>query len=75
HHRQARFARQLNRLLFTCFAPRDMRHVFERFYRLPPDLIERFYALRLTPLDRARILLGRPPRGFSLTHAFSGATP
>lgn len=74
HRGQARFARQLNRLLFTGFAPDAMHHVFERFYLLPADLIHRFYALTLGPVDRARILIGRPPRGFSLARALS-ATP
>jgi lycopene beta-cyclase len=46
--------------------------VFERFYGLPEPLIHRFYALSLSRLDRARILIGRPPRGFSLGHAMTG---
>lgn len=71
HRSQARYAQVLNRLLFHCFAPEQMRNVFERFYRLPEALIHRFYALTLTPLDRARILVGRPPRGLSLARAFS----
>lgn len=62
----ARHARFLNRLLFRWFAPSDRVHVLERFYRLPAPAISRFYALRATWLDRARILVGRPPRGFSL---------
>jgi lycopene beta-cyclase len=74
HRRQARYAEQLNRLLFTAFPPDAMWNVFERFYRLPEALIQRFYALSLTPLDRARILIGRPPHGFSLTRALSGAS-
>lgn len=69
HLRQASFARQLNRLLFTGFAPGSMRNVFERFYALPEDVIARFYGLRTSALDRARILLGRPPEGFSLVDA------
>jgi len=52
-----------------------MCHVFERFYGLPDALVHRFYALELTAFDRARILVGRPPRGFSFAHALSGATP
>ena len=32
-----------------------------RFHRLSAPLIQRFYAGRLTVLDRARILSGRPP--------------
>jgi lycopene beta-cyclase len=62
----ARHARFLNRLLFRWFAPRDRVHVLERFYRSPAPAIARFYALRATWFDRARILVGRPPRGFSL---------
>jgi len=34
-----------------------------RFYRLPEPTIARFYASRSTRWDRARMLLGRPPRG------------
>jgi lycopene beta-cyclase len=50
-----------------------MWRVFERFYRLPEDLIERFYALSLSLPDRARILVGRPPRGFSIARALASA--
>jgi lycopene beta-cyclase len=73
HMRQARYARELNRLLFNCFAPEEMWNVFARFYRLPEPLIARFYALALTRWDQARILLGRPPRGFSLAHALNAS--
>src|SRR4029077_5388226 len=59
HRTQVSYALQLNRLLFSGFAESDMWRVFERFYRLPEDLIERFYALSLSLPDRARILLGR----------------
>ena len=72
HAGQARYAEQLNRLLFHAFAPADMWHVFERFYRMPDPLIHRFYALALTPIDRARILSGRPPRGINLFAALAG---
>jgi lycopene beta-cyclase len=71
HKEQARYAKRLNALLFHAFAPEDMWNVFARFYRLPDALIERFYALQLTPLDRARILIGKPPKGFSLTQVIS----
>jgi lycopene beta-cyclase len=64
--RQARFCLLLNRLLFSAFAPEQRRHVLERFYRLPESTIRRFYALETSASDRARILCGRPPRGFSL---------
>ena len=65
HRRQLAFALRLNWMLFRWFAPTRRYHVLERFYRLPEPTIRRFYALELTALDRARILVGRPPRGMS----------
>lgn len=73
HRSQARYAQELNRLLFHCFAPDEMWNVYARFYTLPEPVIARFYALTLTPWDRARILFGRPPRGFSLTHVLAAS--
>jgi lycopene beta-cyclase len=64
--RKARFARALNRLLFRWFEPAERWHVFDRFYRLPEETIRRFYALDMTAGDQVRVLVGRPPRGFSL---------
>jgi lycopene beta-cyclase len=61
--RQMRFLRQLNWLLFRAVRPEERWRVFDRFYRLPVETIERFYALRLRASDMARILVGRPPRG------------
>ena len=55
------FFRLLNRMLFRAAEPGDRWKVLARFYRLPEPLIHRFYAGRLTFLDRARILSGRPP--------------
>jgi lycopene beta-cyclase len=76
HRAQVLYAHQLNRLLFTGFADRDMWGVFERFYRLPEDLIARFYAMSMSVADRARLLIGRPPPGFSLSRALrAGAGP
>jgi len=72
HEQQAGFARFLNRLLFRAFAPSDRRHVMERFYGLPEDVIARFYAMQSTALDRAQILFGRPPRGFSIGQMLLG---
>ncbi|HEY6877455.1 MAG TPA: lycopene beta-cyclase CrtY [Polyangiales bacterium] len=63
------FLHLLTRLLFEFFAPAQRFHVLEHFYRLPEPLIERFYAGELRPLDRARIFLGAPPRGFSVGRA------
>jgi len=71
HRTQSSYALQLNRLLFTGFAETDMWGVLSRFYRLSEPLIERFYAQSSSVADRARILIGRPPRGFSLRRALS----
>lgn len=73
--RQQRYACWLNRLLFSGFSPEDRHHVLERFYALPEGTIRRFYALALTPLDRARILCGRPPRGFSARRLLRSRVP
>ncbi len=59
--RRQGFLRFLNRMLFQAAAPEWRWVVLARFYRLSPDLIERFYAGRLTAWDRARLVLGRPP--------------
>jgi len=68
---QLRFCLLLNKLFFGAFAPAERRNVIERFYRLPTESVRRFYAMNLTAGDRARILCGRPPRGFSLGRALS----
>jgi lycopene beta-cyclase len=65
HHRcQFRLGLLLNWLAFRGFRPDLMWRPFARFYRLPLATIARFYRLESTPLDVARLLLGRPPRGF-----------
>lgn len=69
--RQQRYAALLNRMMFSAFTPERRYGALEHFYRLPASLVRRFYALELTRLDRARILCGRPPRGFSLTRLFA----
>jgi lycopene beta-cyclase len=74
HVTQARYAQRLNWLLFNGFEPGDMWNVFERFYRLPDNVIHRFYAMTLTTTDRARILIGRPPAGFKLGTAFKSSS-
>lgn len=61
HWRRTGFYRRLGRMLFGAAEPAERYRVFERFYRLPGPLIERFYAARSTRMDRARILCGRPP--------------
>jgi len=73
HARQARFGRILNWLMFRAYPPAKRWHILERFYReMPEATIRRFYALDTTRGDRARLLLGRPPRGFSLRHVLAG---
>lgn len=59
--RRTRFYRRLGAMLFGAARPQERYRVFERFYRLPEGLIERFYAARSTLGDKARVLLGRPP--------------
>lgn len=55
------FFRMLNRFLFIAAAGEERRRIFERFYRLPKSLIERFYAADLKSSDKFRILFGNPP--------------
>jgi lycopene beta-cyclase len=55
------FFRLLNRMLFRAADPGERRRVFEKFYRQPEDLIQRFYAGRLRPTDILKIFSGRPP--------------
>lgn len=59
--RRQRFFRMLNRMLFLAGRPDGRWQVMQRFYRLNPGLIARFYAGRLTLADKARILTGKPP--------------
>jgi lycopene beta-cyclase len=56
-----RFFHFLNRLLFLAARPAERCRVMERFHRLPEATIARFYGDRLTPLDRVRLLVGKPP--------------
>ncbi len=56
-----RFLRMLNRLLFRAAEPADRYRVLQKFYRLPEPTIARFYADRLTTMDKLRLLTGRPP--------------
>lgn len=55
------FYRLLNRMLFRACAPERRYRVLERFYRLRQPLIERFYAGEANPLDKLRVLSGKPP--------------
>jgi lycopene beta-cyclase len=75
HARQTRFALMLNRMMFQAFSPQDRYSPLSRFYRLPEPTILRFYTLTTTRLDRARVLVGHPPRGFSLRRLLSREQP
>lgn len=55
------FFRLLNRMLFDAAEPDQEYRVLEHFYRLPPAVIARFYAAKLSRLDKVRILSGKPP--------------
>jgi lycopene beta-cyclase len=59
--KERRFFQLLNRMLFHAAAPDQRYRVLQHFYRLPEAVIARFYAARLSQLDKLRILSGRPP--------------
>lgn len=61
---QQGFYRLLNRMLFWAAKASDRYKVLQKFYTLPAETIERFYAGNSTMIDRARILSGRPPVPF-----------
>ncbi len=58
---ERRFYRLLGVMLFRAAQPKRRYCVLERFYRLSPTLIGRFYAGQSTLADKIRILSGRPP--------------
>jgi len=55
------FYRMLDTMLFRAAEPEERYRILERFYRLSPPLIGRFYAGRSTLSDKARVLTGKPP--------------
>jgi lycopene beta-cyclase len=59
--RRTGFYRMLNRMLFHAARPHERYKVLQRFYRLPPGLIGRFYAGESRRADKLRILTGKPP--------------
>lgn len=61
HWRKTGYYRMLARMLFSAARPEERWRIFERFYRLDQNLIERFYAGCPSLADRARILVGKPP--------------
>ena len=59
--RARKFYRMLDLMLFKAAEPAERYRVLERFYRLRPGLVSRFYAGRSTTLDKMRVLAGKPP--------------
>ena len=59
--RHQRFYRMLGAMLFRAAEPGQRYRIFQRFYRLSPGLIARFYAGASTAKDKLRILSGKPP--------------
>ena len=55
------FYRMLDKMLFRAAGPDERYRILERFYRLDPQLVRRFYAGQSTMMDKARILTGKPP--------------
>jgi lycopene beta-cyclase len=55
------FFRLLNRMLFRAGEPSERFRVLRRFYGLPESTIRRFYAGALSPVDKVRLLAGKPP--------------
>ncbi len=61
HWGKTAYYRMLARMLFFAAKPEKRVNIFQRFYGLSQGLIERFYAARARPLDKLRVLSGRPP--------------
>ena len=61
HWHDTGYFRLLNRMLFHAADPDKRYIVMQQFYGRPADLIGRFYAGRLTAMDRLQILTGKPP--------------
>lgn len=59
--RRRGFYRMLDKMMFRAAEPEERYRILERFYRLDPRLIGRFYAGRSSMTDKARILSGKPP--------------
>lgn len=62
------FLRRLNAMFFRAAEPGRRWRVMQQFYRRDAALIERFYSMRLSPMDHLRLLGGIPQvpigRGF-----------
>jgi len=61
HLRRERYARLLNRMFFRAADPAKRYCVLQRFYGFKPALIRRFYRNGLSPAQKLRIVIGKPP--------------
>ncbi|MEP0188859.1 MAG: lycopene beta-cyclase CrtY [Erythrobacter sp.] len=61
HWKSTSYYRMLARMMFLAAKPNRRVAIFQRFYRLNPQLIERFYSARSTFGDKIRVLSGKPP--------------
>lgn len=61
HWRRGGFYRMLSTMMFGATSQKGRYRVLDRFYKLPQDLIERFYAGHSTFGDRVRVLTGKAP--------------
>ena len=59
--RRRHFYRMLAAMLFKAAEPAERYRILQRFYRLDPQLIGRFYAGHSTLFDRLRLVSGKPP--------------
>ncbi len=76
HWSQRGFYRMLDTMLFHGADPPLRYKMLERFYRLSPDLIRRFYAGQTTLFDKIRVLSGKPPISvLRAVHVLLGGRP
>jgi len=74
--RRRGFYRMLDKMLYRASEPAERYRILERFYRLNPALIGRFYAGQTTMFDQVRILTGKPPVKISAAiRALRGGRP
>lgn len=59
--RETSYYRMLDSMMFYGAGTEDRYKILERFYRLSPALISRFYAGRSRWTDKLRIVSGKPP--------------
>lgn len=69
HEAEVRFGHLLNDLLFNAAEPASRWKVFRHFYELDDDVVLRFYGATLSPADKRRMFLRKPPPGVSFFRA------